>query len=176
MSSELKIAVAGGGLGIGFQTVTYLLQHTAAKLVVLDIDISKLAVIQREYPDRLWAIVGDITKTGDREKFRKLALQKLQTITSLVITAGVIGEIERIASFSPDRLVKTFDINVIGPMLLVSIAIARRIVWNSLRSNSANPYWESSGKQRDKQPFCPRPWIRISNTPVGPNIACPKQH
>jgi NAD(P)-dependent dehydrogenase (short-subunit alcohol dehydrogenase family) len=151
MPSELNIVVAGGGLGIGFQTVTYLLQHTAAKLVVLDVDISKLTVLQPEYPDRLWAIAGDITNRGDREKFKELALQKLQTITSLVITAGVIGEIERIASFSPDRLVKTFNINLIGPILLVGFAIARCIVWNSLRPDSANPYWESSGKQKDEQ-------------------------
>ena len=115
--------MAGGGFGIGFQTVAHLMQHTAARVVVLDVDVSQLTTLEQDYPDRLWATTGDITKSEDRERMKWLALQKLQTIESLVITVGIIGEIERIATFSPDRLARTFEVNVFGPILLVSINI-----------------------------------------------------
>lgn len=121
MSSGLNVVIAGGGSGIGFQTVAFLLQHTTARLVVLDVDVSQLTALQQDYPGRLWRIAGDITWSEDRERTKSLALQKLRTIESLVITAGVIGEIGRIASFSPERLARTFEINLIGPILLVCI-------------------------------------------------------
>lgn len=121
--SGLNVVLAGGGSGIGLQAVADLLQHTAARLVVLDPDVSRLAVLEQKYPGRLWTITGDITKSEDRERTKELALRKLQRIESLVITSGVIGELQRIASLSPDRLARTFDINVFGPLLLVSIDI-----------------------------------------------------
>lgn len=122
MSGRLNIIVAGGGSGIGLQTVADLLQHTAARVVVLDVNVSQLTALQEDYPARLWAVAGDITKREDRERTKQLALQKLQTIESLVITTGVIGDIERIASLRPERLARTFDVNLIGPIMLVSIS------------------------------------------------------
>ncbi|EXJ94379.1 hypothetical protein A1O1_02773 [Capronia coronata CBS 617.96] len=117
MASGRRILVVGGGLGIGQKVTQYLLQHHTAKVVVFGLHVApELGPLAST--GRLHIVQGDATSDAARAQAREAVLEFMGGIDTLVITVGVMGEIQRLGGMSSVKLLQTYSINVFAPMLM----------------------------------------------------------
>lgn len=119
MASQKRIIVVGGGLGIGAHITDFLLHQHKAKVVVFGLDVSP-AVETLEKNNELLVVRGDATKSETIARARDAAVEYMGGVDSLVITLGVIGQIERAVNLDIESMRRTFEINFIAPVQLVS--------------------------------------------------------
>lgn len=114
------VLIVGGGSGIGEKVTQSIIRYSAAQVVVFGLHISdEIAALQKTETGRLWSVKGDITSPEDRQTALAVCIEKMGKIDSLVISAGVMGEIQRVADQSPTGLRSDFEINFFGPMEMV---------------------------------------------------------
>lgn len=121
MSSPKRVLVVGGGLGIGETITEYLIRQHAAKVVVLGLHISdSLKALQSTASTQLRILQGDITCAATRDEARAAVLEFMGGLDSLVITVGVMGEVQRLRNMNMSGLQRAYDINLFAPMAVVS--------------------------------------------------------
>lgn len=113
-----RILVVGGGSGIGEHVTKFLLSRHGAKVAVLGLhiteDISQLAL-----KNKLRLIQGDATTPDVQQQALKLVSDYLGGLDALVITQGVLGEIETIGNLEVEQMRRAFEINLFTPVQLV---------------------------------------------------------
>jgi NAD(P)-dependent dehydrogenase (short-subunit alcohol dehydrogenase family) len=132
MAPGRRVLVVGGGLGMGLKVTQYLLGHHGAKVVVFGLHIAQeLQIVSRN--SRLKVIKGDVTSGEARKQLFMGGLD------CLVWTVGVMGEIQRLVGMSSETLIRTYDINVFAPILMVravKLSILTVFVWTIRTSPS----------------------------------------
>lgn len=118
--SGLRVLVAGGGLGMGQFITEYLVNKYNARVVVFGLHVSD-SIAALEKAGKIHVVRGDATKAEATDQAMKAVQEHLGGLDSLVITMGVMGEIERFGKSDMDRMRSTFEIDVFVPMALVSL-------------------------------------------------------
>jgi len=119
-----KVLIVGGGSGIGEKVTEIVIRYSTAQVVVFGLHISEeVAALEKTESGRLWTVKGNITSPADRQKALAVCIEKMGGIDSLVISAGVMGEIQRIADQTSIGLRSDFEINFFGPMEMTQLII-----------------------------------------------------
>jgi len=114
-----RILVVGGGRGIGQYVTEYLIKRHHARVVILSQDVSE-DVQQLAEENQLAIVQGDATNAQIQKQTLEKVSSFLGGLDSLVLTIGVIGEIETIARLDLERFRRTLAINLLAPVELVS--------------------------------------------------------
>ncbi len=114
-----SVLIIGGGSGIGFEAVAYLVSKTDCKVLVSTLEVTEQCEnLAATYPDRLWFHQGDVTVTSDVEEAVRLAVHQMGGIDSLVYCAGLLY-VETCARVDLDRVKRVFEVNVLGAITAV---------------------------------------------------------
>ena len=116
--TSTRVLVAGGGLGIGQFITKYLVEKHGAKVVVLGLHVSD-SVAELEAQGEIRVVRGDATKSEIRKQTMDVVSQYLGGLDSLIVTLGIIDEIEKVAHLDVSKLRNTFEINFFAPVQLV---------------------------------------------------------
>jgi NAD(P)-dependent dehydrogenase (short-subunit alcohol dehydrogenase family) len=138
MAPGRRVLVLGGGLGMGLKVTQYLLGHHGAKVVVFGLHIAQeLQNVSRN--SRLKVIKGDVTSGEARKQLFMTVMEFMGGLDCLVWTVGVMGEIQRLVGMSTETLIRTHDINVFAPILMVravKLSILTAFAWTIRTSPS----------------------------------------
>jgi NAD(P)-dependent dehydrogenase (short-subunit alcohol dehydrogenase family) len=114
-------AMTGGGSGIGLAVVRRYLEEGAAGIAVLDRDVSALDVLEREFPNRLIAIAGDVRDFASHRQMIAATGDRFGKLDVLVGNAGIFDFHRPLEGYAPDVLSAAFDeifaVNLKGYML-----------------------------------------------------------
>jgi NAD(P)-dependent dehydrogenase (short-subunit alcohol dehydrogenase family) len=114
-------AITGGGSGIGLAVARRYLEEGAAGIAVLDRDVSGLDGLDREFPNRLIAIAGDVRDFANHQRMIETAADRFGKLDVLVGNAGIFDFHRPLEGYAPDVLSATFDeifaVNLKGYML-----------------------------------------------------------
>lgn len=116
--ASTRVLVAGGGLGIGQFITEFLVNKHGAKVVVLGLHISD-SVAKLETQGKIRVVRGDATKPEVHKQTVDVVSEYLGGLDSLIITLGVIAEIERVERLDISKLRNTYEINFFAPVQLV---------------------------------------------------------
>ncbi|HSX72397.1 MAG TPA: SDR family oxidoreductase [Pseudomonas sp.] len=113
---NVLIAGASRGIGLGL-TRASLERGDRVYAVARNPNGEALAELQRQYPERLIVIAGDLT-AADVARPIEAALQA-QTLDILLFNAGIMGpQHQDVAQATPDELAALFLTNAVAPMRL----------------------------------------------------------
>ncbi|KAK6069719.1 short-chain dehydrogenase [Seiridium cupressi] len=147
MTNQRRVLVVGGGSGIGQHITDNLIHKHNAKVLVFSLDV---APVVQEWEDqgKLHIVKGDATKPEVSQQAYQATQEYLGGLDSLVVTVGVMGQIERTEKVDIDSMRRTFEINVFAPvqqaqlylpllrqskgsLLILSSAVDRDISWSA---------------------------------------------
>ncbi|MBZ1351078.1 SDR family oxidoreductase [Alcaligenaceae bacterium LF4-65] len=121
------IIVTGGGRGIGAEVVEQLAKRDVPvcfSYVSRDSEANALVARLQAEGYQCAAIKADVGHPADIEKMFKFAQDKFGVLGGLVNNAGYVGQVGRkISNVDLETLHKTFDVNVIGPILCAQHAL-----------------------------------------------------
>jgi NADP-dependent 3-hydroxy acid dehydrogenase YdfG len=120
------ILIVGGGQGIGFETVKYILTLSpSTRIVVFDLRFDpNIPELMREHAKRLLIVQGDVRILEDRRRAVTLCEDEIGGVDTLVYTAGVIKPIERIENLDIEDVKDAFDVNVFGCVAMVRMILS----------------------------------------------------
>lgn len=116
-----RVLVVGGGLGIGEKITKFLLQQHRARVVVFSLHVTDEIHALVAQTGRLQIVQGDATSDEARAGALNVVLKFMGGLDSLVCTAGIMGEIQRMDKMSTQKLLNTYNVNLFAPMLLVRV-------------------------------------------------------
>lgn len=155
-----RILVVGGGSGIGEHVTHFLLNRHGAKVAVLGLHITE-GISQLARDNKIRFIQGDATTPGVQKQALELVSDYLCGLDALVITQGVLGDIETIGSLDVEKMRRAFEINVFTPVQLVRFFIP--LVYH-IMSLTADPRLSNTFPTFDRAKAALssslRPWIK----------------
>lgn len=120
MTDKSRILVVGGGLGIGDCITDFLVRKHNAKVVVQSLHVSdRVERLARQ--GQIVLVHGDATKTGVLDQTFNAVEESLGGLDALVITMGVIGEIETVSRMDMSKMRAAFEVNLFVPVQLVRV-------------------------------------------------------
>lgn len=109
--------------GIGLAIANFLLKGSEKhNLVVLGRNEEALRELEARAPSRVKPLAGDFSDLSLGQAAVDLALSAFGRIDGLIINHGTLGELNRIVDCDLVNFRKTFDINFISAVALVSCA------------------------------------------------------
>lgn len=102
-------AITGGGSGIGLAVTRRYLDEGAGGVVILDRDVSALATVGAEFPNRVVALTGDVRDPAAHTKMIEAALTAFGRLDVLVGNAGVFDFHRPLEGYTAETLTATFD-------------------------------------------------------------------
>lgn len=113
-----RILVVGGGSGIGEHVTKFLVGRHGAKVVVLGLHITEdIRQLARE--ERVRFVQGDATTDDIQKQAFQMVSDYLSGLDALVITQGVLGEIETVGKLDVEQMRRAFEVNFFTPVQLV---------------------------------------------------------
>ena len=113
-----RVLVVGGGSGIGEHVTDFLLHRHNAKVAVLGLNMTE-NILQLAEEKRIRFIQGDATKADVQNQALQMVSDYLGGLDALVITQGILGEIELVGDLDVDKMRRAFEINLFTPVQLV---------------------------------------------------------
>lgn len=111
------VLVTGGADGIGRAIVETMIEH-GAKVVVMDLNASKLAALRAEVSEDILTLQGDVSIYADNQKLVATALEQFGKIDSFIGNAALFDYFTPLHKLDPHTLTDTFDrifrVNVLG--------------------------------------------------------------
>lgn len=108
-------------VGIGLAIADFFLKTPEKhNLVILGRNQEALEEIESRAPTRVKTLAGDLSNLALGQQAVDLAVSTFGRVDSLVINHGTLGEVQRLADCDPIGFQKTFDVNFISAVALVS--------------------------------------------------------
>lgn len=131
--AQQRVLMVGGGQGIGGAITQNLVEKYGAKVVVLSLQVDP-AIEQLRQLERIWLIEGDATSSTVLSETFDAVETYLGGLDALVITMGVLGEIETVANLDMSKFRQAFEINVFAPIAIVRIDM-RNPLWSEMQAD-----------------------------------------
>lgn len=144
-----SVVVTGGAQGLGYSVVEAFLAE-GANVTTLDIEADTLhgAVERLGSPERLQAIVGDVSRRADIAGMVEAAVREFGRVDVGVQVAG-IAEFDSFLDYPDDLWRRTLDINLNGTLYLVQEAARAMVAQGSggaiAVTSSTNAYQPEAG-------------------------------
>jgi NAD(P)-dependent dehydrogenase (short-subunit alcohol dehydrogenase family) len=119
VSSSPVVLITGASRGIGHAIALSLLSTSNANLVLVARTTGPLEDLQKEYPDRIEAVGGDVTQSEVVAEAVGAAVGKWGRLDGLVVNHGTMGAVDKIEDLSLDGWRKGFEINFFSAVELV---------------------------------------------------------
>ena len=119
------VVITGAGAGMG-RAMAQRFAKEGAKLVVGDIDASRLDAVVAEVQaagGTITGLAGNVAEREDAEKLVQTAIDTYGALDVLVNNAGVMDNFEGVANFSDAQYQRVFGVNLYGPMVLSRAAV-----------------------------------------------------
>jgi len=112
------VLVTGASRGLGLATVNILLEHFGANVVALSRtplkNLPAVAELVQRYPTRFRYIEGDVSQQSTAQEAVKVAVSEFRGLDGVILNAGVIGPIEKVANADLAAWRETFEVNLIS--------------------------------------------------------------
>lgn len=153
MTSPVVI-VTGVSRGIGLCIAQYLLAHEA-KPVVIGIARSSPQDAKLSSNASFHLVSGSVDEEKVNKQAVDLALSKYNRLDAVILNAGILDAVNSVANANIDQWRKVFDINVIGPVMLLKHALShleksKGAVVVTSSGAATNPYksWGAYGSSK----------------------------
>ena len=83
-----------------------------------------LETLERQAPDRVRSVAGDVSDCSIAEEVTKLAVADFGGVDSLVINHAVLAPVDRIKDAKVDEWKKAFDVNLFSAIAFVRLRTA----------------------------------------------------
>ncbi|KAL2202844.1 NAD(P)-binding protein [Sarocladium strictum] len=120
--AQQRLLVVGGGQGIGAAVTQNLVEKYGAKVVVLSLQVDP-AIEQLGQLDKIRLIQGDATSSTVLGETFDAVETYLGGLDALVITMGVLGEIETVANLDMNKFRQAYEINLFTPIAITQKAL-----------------------------------------------------
>ena len=121
------VIVTGGGRGIGAEVVERIARRgipVCFSFISRENEAKELVARLQSEGHHCAAIQADVGTPADIDKMFKFAQDKFGVLGGLVNNAGFVGKVgRRISNVDVETLRKTFDVNIIGPILCAQHAL-----------------------------------------------------
>lgn len=119
--SHMSVLITGGGSGIG-EGAARLFAAQGAKVTITGRRPDKIAAVAASIGPACHAVAGDVTVQRDREAMLAAAVAHGGKLDVLINNAGNMYR-QAVDQYSEELLQEAFNTNVIGPMMLSSLAV-----------------------------------------------------
>lgn len=86
-----------------------------------------LADLEKQHPDRVAVLTGDMADTSLAQRTVDLAMQRFARIDGLIVNHGTLDPIDRMRDANVEDWKKAFDVNVFGVVALVGACLQFRV-------------------------------------------------
>ena len=118
-----KVAISGGGSGIGKALIEELYKSGARDFAVIGRTEDKLKALESEFPEANFLLLaGDVSQLNDIKDFTKKVTENWGALDLLINNAGIVsaGPIENI---SDDDIIAQINTNITGLILMTKYAL-----------------------------------------------------
>ena len=122
MSSSKVLIVTGASRGVGLAISQYLLTHSH-RLVVVARSEPPLRALEKQYPDQVAVLAGDVADFSLGKKAVDLAQRRWMTLDGLVLNHGVLDPVTRIADADVESWRKAYDVTFFSAVAMAKEAI-----------------------------------------------------
>lgn len=106
-------------MGIGDCVTDFLVRKHDAKVVVQSLQVSE-RIKHLADQGKIYLVQGDATRSAVLDQTLNAVTEHLGSLDALVVTLGIIGEIETVGRLDIDKMRAAFDVNFFVPVQLVS--------------------------------------------------------
>jgi NAD(P)-dependent dehydrogenase (short-subunit alcohol dehydrogenase family) len=172
-----RVLVVGGGQGIGAAVTQNLVEKYGAKVVVLSLQVDP-AIEQLGQLDKIRLIQGDATSSTVLGETFDAVETYLGGLDALVITMGVLGEIETVANLDMNKFRQAYEINLFTPIAIVRIhmqnPLPSGVQADKVPLSRPKKHCHISRQVADEPSSSPRPPTQQSHIQVGVLTAAAK--
>lgn len=87
----------------------------------MDLNVSNLETLARDYPEKLHIFAGDVTQESDRVSAINTLVEKAGRITDLILNAGTFKPLGDLPMISLEAWKRTFDVNFFSIVQMVRV-------------------------------------------------------
>lgn len=138
MSPPKTIILTGASRGIGLTIAQYLLQQSHQIVAVARTE-APLRELERQYPKQVAVLTGDLSDFALGAKAVELARQKFSKLDGLVVNAGVLDPVKKLADCTAEEWRAAYDINLFSAVAIAKAALPM------LRESKGTILFTSSG-------------------------------
>lgn len=145
MASSKVIILTGASRGIGLAAAHYLLKQSH-KLVVVARSEPPLRELEKQYPEQVAVLAGDLADFTLGDKAVQLAQQRYSKLDGVIVNHGVLDPVKRIADSTAEEWRAAYDINFFSAIALAKAAL------QPLRQSKGCMVFVSSGAAANAYP------------------------
>jgi NAD(P)-dependent dehydrogenase (short-subunit alcohol dehydrogenase family) len=127
------ILITGASRGLGAAIVSYLLEKSSAKLVLVSRNAEALQVVKSANPNRVDYLATDVAATSAPANIQKRVKSSFGRLDSVIVNHGVLEPVAKLVDTDIDAWREGFDINFFAVVALVR-------TWDGPRWVNANRY------------------------------------
>lgn len=145
MASSKVIILTGASRGIGLAAANYLLEQSH-KLVVVARSEPPLRELEKQYPEQVAVLAGDLSDLSFGDKAVGLAIDRYSRLDGVIVNHGVLDPVKRVADSTAGEWRAAYDINFFSAIALAKAAL------QPLRQSKGCMIFVSSGAAANAYP------------------------
>jgi len=145
MASSKVIILTGASRGIGLAAAHYLLQRSH-RLVVVARSEQPLQELQKQYPEQVAILPGDLSDLSLGVQAVDLAHREFKQLDGLIVNHGVLDPVKRLADSTAEEWRSAYDVNLFSALAMIKAAL------QSLRKSQGRVVFVSSGAAANAYP------------------------
>lgn len=107
--------------GIGYAAAQYLLTRTPPNNVVLVARTKEpLLELQKQYPDHVQVVAGDVTDYSLAEESVRVAVEKYKHLDGVILNHGILGQVAKVEKADLQQWTYGFNVNFFTLVAFVS--------------------------------------------------------
>ena len=122
MASSKVVILTGASRGIGLAAAHYLLKQSH-KLVVVARSEQPLRDLEKQYPEQVAVLVGDLSDLSLGHKAMELAGQRYSKLDGVIVNHGVLDPVKRLADSTAEEWRAAYDTNFFSAIALAKAAL-----------------------------------------------------
>ncbi|KIW19439.1 hypothetical protein PV08_00011 [Exophiala spinifera] len=161
--ADQVVIVTGAGNGIGLSMIQLLMKSAkVSHVVAVDLNIDKLKAIQKEHPEKVSLVTGDVSKTSTSIEAVETAVKQGGHLNSLILNAAMVRPTGYLPKLVVNDWRKAFDVNFFSQLDMMQQA------WPHLLESEGNVMMTSTRVSQEPTDS----WTCYATTKAALNYLC----